>query len=291
MPKRNENLWTREFLAPLLRRLGFRKVELTHGTLEAGRDLVFAEYDKFGLLRYYAAQVKDGDIRSKAETRELRTIISQVQDAYETKYKDIATGTEHKISGVYLIANGGITEAAKKILFDKTGSWLHILDQSQLQIAESSHFRLTEQDRRGRYLALKLELACNRTSLEERLPQLQNILSGQTKSLNIGGSLLRDRSLQRVFDIAVMELHSDDLNYIHTFLWLTETINFVMLKIPIGAVDVSAFQQILVGLTAKISDYLKHVEYIDKLVDYVLESDEPVPGKRLEKLQASDAGN
>lgn len=43
--------------------LGFRRVDFVHGPLEAGRDIVVADYDRFGLLRYYAIQPKDVDLR------------------------------------------------------------------------------------------------------------------------------------------------------------------------------------------------------------------------------------
>jgi hypothetical protein len=75
--KKDEISWTKNSLLPLLRRLGWRRVDFVHGTMEAGRDIIMADYDRFGLLRYYAAQAKDGDLRATSESPEINTIIDQ----------------------------------------------------------------------------------------------------------------------------------------------------------------------------------------------------------------------
>lgn len=71
----SESEWTQESLVPLLRKLGFLRVVYVHGVLEAGRDVIFADLDRFGLLHYYAAQVKVGSISARSETGEVQSIL------------------------------------------------------------------------------------------------------------------------------------------------------------------------------------------------------------------------
>jgi hypothetical protein len=61
----NENDFVQRFLIPLLHRLGFSVVanyHRTHG--ELGKDLVFAEIDRFGHIRYCGLQAKYEESRS-----------------------------------------------------------------------------------------------------------------------------------------------------------------------------------------------------------------------------------
>ncbi|MDP2754082.1 MAG: hypothetical protein Q8P40_06790 [Nitrospirota bacterium] len=54
----NEDEFTQEFLIPLLQRLGFSLVVNYHGSSEFGKDLIFAELDRFGHVRYHGLQAK-----------------------------------------------------------------------------------------------------------------------------------------------------------------------------------------------------------------------------------------
>ena len=134
MPPIDEVTWIKTRVIPLFRSLGFKRVDFVHGSLEAGRDIVMADYDHFGLLRYYAVQAKGEDLKARSSTSEINTILDQIRTAFETPYRDPLTGTEHKIAGVYLVINGSITDAGRNILYSKTGGWFSIVDLSQLEI-------------------------------------------------------------------------------------------------------------------------------------------------------------
>jgi hypothetical protein len=173
MTSRNEVGWIKTHLLPLFRRLGFSRVDFVHGPLEAGRDIVMADFDRFGVLKYYAIQAKDRDLRARSDSQEINTITDQVRTAFETPYRDPLSGTEHKIAGVYLIINGSITDAARNILYSKIGGWFNIVDISQLELAPLLLRNVSDDDRRMRLVAIKAETAGNRLMLEIFLPQLR----------------------------------------------------------------------------------------------------------------------
>ena len=227
--------WTKEVLIPLLRRVGFRRVEFTHGILEAGRDVVFADYDKFGLQRYYAAQVKCGNLQARSETQEIRTIIDQVTNAYETPYRDVATGTEHCISDVYLIVNGKVTESAKQLLYPKTGPWLSIIDRDQLGIADCLVSTVDSSTRSRVYAFLRNETVQNikfyENALGVRLDE-DDITHDNLSSIELPATMLSTRWLQRALDIAMDELDPFDISLLSTQLeWSDQPILFTALRL------------------------------------------------------------
>ena len=61
----DENKYTNEIIIPLLRKMGYMEVTYNHGIREFGKDIIFSEFDKFGNKRYYAAQIKVGDIKGR----------------------------------------------------------------------------------------------------------------------------------------------------------------------------------------------------------------------------------
>lgn len=106
----SEEEFTLRYVIPLLRDMGFRGVEYTHGTDEYGRDVYFYEIDRFGNRRDMAAQVKTGDIGG---TTLVQTIIAQARAAFTNPYTDISIREERRVCELYIITSGNISTNAK----------------------------------------------------------------------------------------------------------------------------------------------------------------------------------
>src|SRR5262249_21240651 len=60
-PRKSEDNFIQKLLKPLLQRLGYYSVRDYQGTREFGKDLVFAEVDKFAEISYHGLQAKYED--------------------------------------------------------------------------------------------------------------------------------------------------------------------------------------------------------------------------------------
>jgi len=110
-----EKEYTDQVIIPLLRHMGFEEVTYNHGVREFGKDIIFVDYDRFLLRKYYAAQVKMGDI-SGGNSGQLGDIIDQTLHAFEINFEDLITKQEAAISDYYIITSGRFTGNAKDIL-------------------------------------------------------------------------------------------------------------------------------------------------------------------------------
>jgi hypothetical protein len=111
----NEAEFTRRFLIPVLQRMGF-SVVWYHGPREFGKDLVFAEIDRFGHVCYHGLQAKFVPSISQADSAEL---IRDAQEAFGNPFVHPATGAEHRISKFYVVNGGSISEQARENFFNR----------------------------------------------------------------------------------------------------------------------------------------------------------------------------
>lgn len=129
--EKDEPLFTKEVVIPVLRRMGFQSVRYNHGVTEYGRDVLFSEVDKFSRVRHYAAQVKAGSIDASNGTL-LNQLIAQIDDAFAMPIKGAGKARLLHIAEVFVICSGRISEGAVERLNQKldprlAGS-LHFLD-------------------------------------------------------------------------------------------------------------------------------------------------------------------
>lgn len=97
----------------LLKTLGYGPVRLMHGTLEAGKDIVFAERDKIGREVWRAIQVKAFQLTgSLTSPKGFRSALLQCEAALDTPYSD-SNGRAVRIAEVWLITPFPATESAK----------------------------------------------------------------------------------------------------------------------------------------------------------------------------------
>ena len=123
LPKPNvwddEPRFRQELVEPLLRQVpGIINVIYTHGKDEYGRDFIF-DY-RHPLLedrRWVAVQVKAGDISGSAGGQ-LRTILDQVQMAFEHPVVDLGAMGEVATSEVVVLISGYFTNNAKERILE-----------------------------------------------------------------------------------------------------------------------------------------------------------------------------
>jgi hypothetical protein len=111
----NEQEFIDRFLIPLLQRLGFSLVVNYHGNREFGKDLLFAELDRFGHVRYHALQAKYVPSISLNEVEEL---ISDCKQAFMNPFTHPQTGAEERISSFYAVNGGSLGNEAVDHFFN-----------------------------------------------------------------------------------------------------------------------------------------------------------------------------
>ncbi len=110
----SEHDFIQRFLIRLLNRLGFSVVN-SHGVTEFGRDLIFAEFDRFGDIRYHGLQAKYTASISKTDSHGL---VEECKEAFVNPFKHPNTGEDHNISSFYAVNGGDISETARTHFFN-----------------------------------------------------------------------------------------------------------------------------------------------------------------------------
>ena len=113
-----EDLFCRELLHPLLRRMGFVFVRYTHGRREYGKDFTFSELSPFGHYRHYGLQAKAGDIRGGVNS-EIDELLGQIEDGFAMPYYEIGSKEPRFISTFIIAISGSFTENAREKIVEK----------------------------------------------------------------------------------------------------------------------------------------------------------------------------
>jgi hypothetical protein len=116
--KRDEDLFCRELLLPLLRRMGFLFVRYTHGKKEYGKDFTFSEATPFGHHRHYGLQAKAGDV-SGAVNAAIDELLGQIADAFAMPYYELGSKDPRFISTFIIAISGKFTENAREKIIEK----------------------------------------------------------------------------------------------------------------------------------------------------------------------------
>ncbi len=115
---KDEDLFCRELLCPLLRRMGFLFVRYTHGKKEYGKDFTFSEATPFGHHRHYGLQAKAGDV-SGAVNAAVDELLGQIADAFSMPYYELGSKDPRFISTFIIAISGKFTENAREKLVEK----------------------------------------------------------------------------------------------------------------------------------------------------------------------------
>ena len=111
----SEDDFVQKLLIPLLHRLGFSLVVNYHGSAELGKDLVFADIDRFGHIRYHGLQAKYVPSISLNAIEEL---ITDCKQAFENPFIHPQTGAKEQISSFYAVNGGSIGSTASDHYFN-----------------------------------------------------------------------------------------------------------------------------------------------------------------------------
>jgi hypothetical protein len=116
--EKNEDIFCREILAPMLRRMGFLSVRYTHGKKEYGKDFTFSELTLFGDLRHYGLQAKAGNV-SGGVNSDIDELIGQINDAFCMPYYELGSKDPRYISTFIIAISGHFTENAREKIVEK----------------------------------------------------------------------------------------------------------------------------------------------------------------------------
>jgi hypothetical protein len=98
----NEETFLRDFLVPLIRRIGFFIVDY-HGKREYGRDLIFSEIDRFNNFVYHGLQAK---YEMSIGQKESGGLIDDCREAFRHPFQHPITGETGHICN-FVVANAG----------------------------------------------------------------------------------------------------------------------------------------------------------------------------------------
>jgi len=132
---KSEAEFREKYISPLLTRLGFQQVALTHGQQEFGKDLVFAESHLLAGIRYSATQVKHLKVVTQQDAPNL---LRQIQEAFNAPFKVLGSHRDAHVASVYIMNSGTYSEGARTALahgLEKTGYGdnVRILDGHRLK--------------------------------------------------------------------------------------------------------------------------------------------------------------
>jgi len=113
----------------LLEKIGYKRVTITHGSQEFGRDLVFVEEDPIGRRVWRGAQVKAKPISGSLEGAGLRMLANQCEAAIDVPFTT-TEGEQIELREVWLISSHALSESAKHSLQGpaRLSRRLHIID-------------------------------------------------------------------------------------------------------------------------------------------------------------------
>ncbi len=117
-PRKSEENFIQKFLKPLLQRLGFYSVRDYHGTKEFGKDLVFAEIDKFAEISYHGLQAKFEESIGLSMAEEL---VADAMQAFANPFTHPSTHHTHRITTFVAVNAGSVSEQARTHFFNRMG--------------------------------------------------------------------------------------------------------------------------------------------------------------------------
>lgn len=159
----NEDAFIQGFLIPLLQRLGYSLVVNYHGKTEFGKDLIFAEVDRFGHIRYHGLQAK---FEPSISLNGIEDLIRDCRQAFENPFLHPQTGTVERISSFYAATGGTIGPEATQHYFNSL---------------------LKHYGSNARLLQAKDLLSLDRWAVTSRRDNVGAVLSGLLVELNYNG--------------------------------------------------------------------------------------------------------
>lgn len=207
---KDEDDFARDFVVPLLRRLGFSIVVDFHGSREFGRNLIFGDVDRFGHVVFHGLQV--GFTASVSKTG-AQGLAEDCDEAFAKDFVHPHTGASHRISRFYAVNGGSISDAARKFFFAKVvpshGDNARLLDGRALLDLDRTALARPEAGRETLW-GILLEVRKNRDVLSQVLGPLAAIVKGEDQGVDYPTERLRivalSAALARPGHIAALDL-------------------------------------------------------------------------------------
>jgi|GEM_PF-1837412 len=163
----NEAAFTERFVVPLLGRLGFGLVVNYHGHAEFGKDLVFAEVDRFGHVRYHACQVK---YQQSISLNGVEDLIRDARQSFSNPFSHPQTGASERISGFYVATAGSVSQEASRHFFNSLcsvyGDNIRLLQAKDLVVLDQSAIAARRDSVLERLTGMQVELRFNRAQIK-----------------------------------------------------------------------------------------------------------------------------
>ena len=160
----SENAFRTDFVVPLLTRLGLLGVTDLHGNQEYGKDVVCSEITRLGTIRHVAAVIKHAENVSQGNNALIGEIESQVRQAFDIPFLAPDDPNYRRISSVYVLNSGNITEGAKTVLlsrFQAYGANVAFLDGQRLLDSDRYGTLAQDDSLRTKLLGLRTQFNMN----------------------------------------------------------------------------------------------------------------------------------
>ncbi|MBC7834934.1 MAG: hypothetical protein H7Y88_07515 [Phycisphaerales bacterium] len=188
----DEATFIKNFLCPLLGRLGFSIIIPYHGAREFGRDLVVCEIDRFNHWRYHGIQAK---YEPSISLNGIESLISDCKQAFVHDVCHPQTGQRLRISSFYGINGGTISDQAKEHFFAslqfERGDNIRLLGGPDLLKLDRTAGLSKMEEVRSDLLGVLHECSYNRRALAAADPILQQIIDGNGNGVNYPAFRLR----------------------------------------------------------------------------------------------------
>jgi hypothetical protein len=183
----DEHTFQKDFVLPLLNRLGFLGVTLTHGQQEFGKDFVFAEITRLGFMKYHAAQVKHSERITQTQHTVLDGLLGQIKQAFAVPFRTPDSPRDKFVSSVYIFNSGAITTNAQEYLLESLtrehfGDNVHLFDGGRLESVNQFAAYGLERD-------IQLKLGGLHTQLQLNLTVWRSVLEDLPSFIEARGSI------------------------------------------------------------------------------------------------------
>jgi hypothetical protein len=193
----NEKHFINDMLKPLLARMGYSTIVDYHGTSEQGKDLIFAEVDRFGFFRYHAIQAKYTEKIGLSDG--VRSLIEDCEQAFATPFRHPLTGAEERISTFYAINGGSISQEAQTFYFNalrpKFGANCQLIDGAYLVTLSRFVVGTVDQNIRARLAGVVLEIEWNLIALQLLEPSIPALCDEKSVNPVVNVERLRSYAL------------------------------------------------------------------------------------------------
>lgn len=263
----NEAEFVSRFIRPLLGRLGYSVIADYHGPGEYGKDIVFADFDKFGQVTYHAIQAKYVPSVSLSESNQL---VEQCKLAYGNPFRHPHSGEIHRINSFYVLNGGTFSEQARESFFRQLdnpfGGSIRLIDGPALVMLDRYSSITNVADTRHQLVGLHLEHTHNTHIAKALQKQLETYLAeGDKKKRKAPIDRLRHTALDQYLVAPMLSDRMDTASLLQHGLLITNA-NTWLSKLPDVPNKEDVAQAILITLSQLEINFAAFLTAISELI-------------------------